>query len=96
MADSKLNKPSPYSGCCAIITTKHAKSVAIAPSFWERLGMSVLEYPLDTDMVGTFSGEVERKCKRLNACGANAKWGWNTAYHVFATWRFKRLSHCQL
>jgi predicted DCC family thiol-disulfide oxidoreductase YuxK len=20
----------------------------------------------------------------------------NTAYHAFATWRFKRLSHCQL
>lgn len=81
-----MNKASPYSGCCAIVTTKHAKSIGIAPPFWERLGMSVLEYPLDTDLLGTFSGEVKRdgnalecvrrKCEMgLDILGENTEYG---------------------
>lgn len=31
-----------YQGAYIILPTKHAKSVAIAPPFWERLGASVL------------------------------------------------------
>ena len=44
-----------------ILTTKHAKSIAIAPPFWEKLSVGVLEYLVDTDTLGTFSGEVARR-----------------------------------
>lgn len=72
-----------YWGACIILPTKHAKSIAIAPHFLEMLGATVLEYAIDTDTLGTFSGEVERKgnaleCARqkcelgLHALGDNA------------------------
>ncbi|MFZ4541386.1 MAG: DUF6671 family protein [Rickettsiales bacterium] len=54
-----------YHGTCIIIPTKHAKSIAIAPPFWAMLGASVLEYYVDTDTLGTFSGEVEREGNAL-------------------------------
>lgn len=49
-----------------ILTTKHSKSVAIAPPFWSQLGAGVLEYAVDTDLLGTFSGEVEREGSALD------------------------------
>ncbi len=54
-----------YQGACIIIPTKHAKSIAIAPQFWNHLGASVLEYYVDTDTLGTFSGEIEREGNAL-------------------------------
>jgi len=51
----------PYYGCCIMLTTKHAKSIALIPPFERILGAGVLEYVMDTDKLGTFSGEVERK-----------------------------------
>ena len=50
-----------YSGDCFVLATKHAKSIAIAPIFSEKLEASVVEYTLDTDQLGTFSGEVKRQ-----------------------------------
>jgi hypothetical protein len=45
-----------------VIATKHAKESVIAPLLEERLGMHPFVSPdLDTDKLGTFSGEVERK-----------------------------------
>ncbi len=76
----------PYNNCCAILTTKHAKSLAIIPPFWNKLGMSILEYHLDTDQLGTFSGEIQRygnalECVRrkceigLELAGKNVEYG---------------------
>jgi hypothetical protein len=39
-----------YHDACIILPTRHAKLIAIAPLFLERLGASVLEYIMDTDM----------------------------------------------
>jgi len=64
-----------YHGVCIILPTKHAKSVAIAPPFWERLGASVLEYLVDTDTLGTFSGEVEREGNALECARRKCEWG---------------------
>lgn len=64
-----------YRGACFILTTKHAKSIAIAPPFWDRLGASMLEYPLDTDTLGTFSGEVERQGNALECVRRKCEWG---------------------
>jgi hypothetical protein len=54
-----------YSECNIILTTKHAKSIAIATPFYEKLGASILEHVTDTDKLGTFSGEIERKGNAL-------------------------------
>jgi hypothetical protein len=66
---------SPYRGRCIILTTKHAKSIAIAPPFWEKLSVGVLEYPLDTDTLGTFSGEVVRAGSALECVQRKCTWG---------------------
>ncbi len=49
-----------YAKQSIILTTKHAKSLAIGPSFWNYLQCAVIEYVVDTDKYGTFSGEIER------------------------------------
>jgi len=50
----------PYQGRVAALGTMHGKERAIAPPLWRRLGLSVTVPALDTDRLGTFSGEVER------------------------------------
>ena len=63
-----------YQGACIIIPTKHTKSIAIAPPFWNHLGASVLEYYVDTDTLGTFSGEVEREGNALKCTRRKCEW----------------------
>jgi hypothetical protein len=63
-----------YQVACIIIPTKHAKSIAIAPPLWNRLGASVLEYYVDTDTLGTFSGEVEREGNALECARRKCEW----------------------
>ena len=63
-----------YQGACIIIPTKHAKSIAIAPPFWESLSASVLEYYVDTDLMGTFSGEIERDGNALECARRKCLW----------------------
>jgi len=41
----------------------------------EKLGAPVLEYLVDTDTLGTFSGEVERKGCGLECAGRKCAWG---------------------
>lgn len=67
-----------YRGACIIFTTKHAKSIAAAKPFWQKLGASMLEYPLDTDALGTFSGEVERQGNALECVRRKCEWGIET------------------
>jgi hypothetical protein len=66
---------SPYKGCCIVLTTKHQKSIAIAPPFEKILGAGVIEYVADTDRLGTFSGEVERKATALDTAREKCEWG---------------------
>lgn len=53
-------KSHPYFGQTAVLATKHSKGKVIAPPFLETLGMNVIEVAVDTDLLGTFSGEIER------------------------------------
>lgn len=64
-AEIKNESQSPYAGCCVVLTTKHHKSVALAPPFETILGAGMLEYVVDTDQLGTFSGEIKRKGSAL-------------------------------
>lgn len=65
---------SPYSGCCVVFTTKHSKSIALNPPFEKILGAGILEYVVDTDKLGTFSGEVERKGTALDCARQKCEW----------------------
>ncbi|GAB4162160.1 MAG: hypothetical protein Tsb006_0010 [Rickettsiaceae bacterium] len=65
---------SPYTGCCVILTTKHQKSIALAPPFENILGAGMLEYVVDTDQLGTFSGEIERKGTALETVRKKCEW----------------------
>ncbi len=75
-----MNK-SLYKGSCIILTTKHAKSIAIAPPFLKRLGSSIIEYVVDTDKIGTFSGEVEREGTALECARKKCEWSLNKLGH---------------
>jgi hypothetical protein len=61
MGKSAIKPKSSYCGSRFIIATKHAKAQAIVKSFWDILGATVIEYVVDTDRLGTFTGEVERQ-----------------------------------
>lgn len=64
-----------YSGKVAVLTSKHQKLHLIAPKFEEQLGMKVLETALDTDQLGTFSGEVARPGSPLDTAISKARLG---------------------
>lgn len=64
-----------YSGRKIVLTSKHHKSRAIAPAMQQRLGAQVVECGLDTDQLGTFSGEVERPGKALTVVKRKCEWG---------------------
>lgn len=51
-----------YSGKTLLIATKHQKELVIGPLFQQEFGFQyAVSDRLDTDMLGTFSGEIERK-----------------------------------
>ena len=63
MSSSNAIKPGlvhPYSGQTAVLTSKHQKLNQIAPPFAEHIGLGIVELDLDTDQLGTFTGEIER------------------------------------
>lgn len=74
MEESRLKYNSAYKGECFVLTTKHAKSLAIYPPLWEKLGVSVIEYVVDTDKLGTFSGEIKRKSTPLDCVKTKCEW----------------------
>jgi hypothetical protein len=49
----------PYRGVSAALATKHEKERIVAPLF-SSLGISLQVPQIDTDVLGTFSGEIER------------------------------------
>lgn len=51
----------PYFNKRAFLGTQHRKGEAVAPEFKSILGMHVEEILVDSDSLGTFTGEVERK-----------------------------------
>ena len=50
----------PYLQKKVVLTSKHEKLKLIKPAFDENVGCELFEIDLDTDKLGTFSGEVER------------------------------------
>jgi len=74
MGTEIMSKESPYANSCILLTTKHAKSIAIAPAFQQNLRANVLEYFVDTDLLGTFTGEIEREGNALDCVKKKCQW----------------------
>ena len=52
----------PYSGCLAVLATMHGKERAVSRAFKEGLSVDVVTPDaIDTDVFGTFTGEVHRR-----------------------------------
>jgi len=68
-----MKKALPYNGDTFLLVTKHEKAKAINPSFKEKLNARVLEYVIDTDILGTFSGEIERQGTALDCARAKCE-----------------------
>lgn len=67
---------SPYRDRRASLATQHGKQSVIAAPFRRILGIQIVTPPgLDTDALGTFSGEVERRGTPLEVCIAKARLG---------------------
>jgi hypothetical protein len=72
-----MNKNSIYSGSSILLTTKHEKATAIAPVFLNLLAVEIIECNIDTDKLGTFSGEVERNGTALDCAKTKCELGIN-------------------
>ena len=66
---------SPYRSKCVSFATKHHKEDAIAPHFQEYLNATLIVPLIDTDQLGTFSGEIERHGNALEVAERKARLG---------------------
>ncbi len=72
--------PGRYHGCTAVLSTKHGKEVVIGPPLKALLGLAVqVPAGLDTDTLGTFTGEVERVGTPLEVAVRKARLGMDAA-----------------
>lgn len=72
----RVRRPGPYQGQQAVLATMHGKEAAIAPILHRHLGLVVATAPgLDTDVLGTFTGEVARVGTIRDAAIAKARLG---------------------
>lgn len=69
----------PYAGLTAVMATKHHKVPLVAPALLSGVGMTVRQAQVDTDVLGTFSGEVERPGSPWVTASAKARLGLDTA-----------------
>lgn len=70
-----LNNSHPYYGKRALLTSKHQKLSLFQEPFIERLNLAIDELDLDTDILGTFSGEIERVAPPLQTAIRKAELG---------------------
>jgi hypothetical protein len=68
----------PYAGRRAILATMHRKEEVIAPALLSGVGLLVAQTPgLDTDQLGTFSGEMPRQGTMFEVAVRKARLGMN-------------------
>ena len=70
-----MRTQNPYALKKAVLTSKHKKLPLIEIPFRESLSIEVVELPLDTDMLGTFSGEVKRTSTPIETAVKKARLG---------------------
>lgn len=65
--------PAPYAGATVAVGTRHGKESAFAPAFRRWVGAAVrATIDLDTDALGTFTGDVPRALSPMDAAAAKA------------------------
>ncbi len=69
----------PYAGQSAVLATKHAKLPLIAPPLARAVGLSIDAVAVDTDTLGTFSGEIPRTGPPLETAIRKARLGMQAA-----------------
>jgi hypothetical protein len=75
----------PYHKRIIALATKHQKEMAIAPSFQRLLGASIIvPNGIDTDLFGTFSGEIEREGTMLEVVKKKARLAIKVSGHPLA------------
>jgi hypothetical protein len=67
--------PHPYRHRQAALATRHGKLPLIAPAMSEFIGLDVVAIDVDTDTLGTFTGEVERTGTPWETAIAKARLG---------------------
>jgi hypothetical protein len=78
-------KIGPYNKRTIALATKHQKQEAIAPSFQRILGASItVPKGIDTDLFGTFSGEIEREGTMLETVRKKARLAIKVSGHPLA------------
>ncbi|MFD0725546.1 DUF6671 family protein [Lysobacter brunescens] len=65
----------PYAGTAIALATLHGKAEALAPAFAAIGARVITAEGVDTDALGTFSGEIERRLPALEAAIAKARLG---------------------
>lgn len=78
-ANHTATKITPYNGCRIVLATKHQKSRALSAPFKKILGAYVEECLVDTDSLGTFSGEQPRKATAVKTARKKCLMGLNRA-----------------
>lgn len=64
-----------FEGRKLVIATKHQKEQVLSPLLSHSLGVHVIvPNNLDTDLLGTFSGEVERKHDPITTARLKCQW----------------------
>lgn len=58
--EPRVTRPDWYRGKIAVLTTKHGKERVISRPLRVALGLAVRIAEMDTDLLGTFTGEIER------------------------------------
>lgn len=70
-----MNSHLPYNGLQASLATQHGKLELIAPALAEKLSLTVVNVPVDTDVLGTFSGDIPRRGTPFETAVAKARLG---------------------
>ena len=69
----------PYAGRTAVLATMHGKLPLIGPILERAIGMRVIDISVNTDMFGTFTGDIERRGSPLETAIAKARLGMNAS-----------------
>lgn len=69
----------PYAGRMAVLATKHGKLPLIAPPLEQAVGLRVEAVAVDTDILGTFTGDIPRQGPPLDTAIAKARLGIDAA-----------------
>ncbi len=66
--------PNPWRGVVAAMATKHGKERQFGPPLARVLDIDLSVAPVDTDLLGTFTPEVEREGSALETVRCKARW----------------------